>query len=640
MSASDVPELPREAAGPGRDQIGPTLPSGGVGGALTIVIVAVILYFARDVFVPLAMAGLLSFVLSPPMLWLRRHHIARAPAAIAVVGLAFIAIIGFGSIVVGEVASLTTELPGYKPNIEAKLHGLRDAMPIDQLFQRGTQLMQELRDELTPNTGSLVPSSPTAASPGAVPATQAPVPVEIQQQTGVLQLLEYVAGPVLRPLATAGLVLVFVIFFLLNREDLRDRFIRLAGARDLHRATQMMNDAVERLSRYLLMEFIVNAIYGTLIGIGCFVIGVPNAALWGVLSLVLRFLPYIGTWFAALFPLGLALAVTPGWGTFIEMLGLFVVVELLSSNVLEPWLFGASAGMSPVAVIVAATFWTWLWGPIGLVLSTPLTACLVVIGRYVPALRFLSILLGNEAPLAAEESFYQRLLAGDAAEATEQAEAFLKTGTLAGFCDQVAIPALQMAQEDSERGVLTRVGRMEIAETIRDTIESVAEETEADEATEATEPQAVVECLGARSELDDAAAQLLAQLLAKRGVVTRTVPARHWLTEPRVGRGTAAGAPAPSVVCLSHLGAASPARLRLLARRMRRRSPSNSVIVLGLWSAAPAYLDIRRDIPETIAGIETSLTDAAERICKAVLVPAAGAPDGRGAGLAALGRTA
>lgn len=618
----DITELPRDDPNETGSDIAPTFPAGGVGGALMIVIVAVILYVARDIFVPLAIAGLLSFVLSPPMLFLRRHRIARAPAAIAVVGLAFIAIIGFGSIVVGEVASLTKELPGYRPNIEAKLHGMRDAVPLDQLFQRGTQLLQELRDELTPNTAALVPDSNAAANPSAAPAPQAPVPVEIRQQTGVLQLLEYIVGPVLRPLATAGLVLVFVIFFLLNREDLRDRFIRLAGARDLHRATQIMTDAVERLSRYLWMECVVNAIYGALIGLGCFVIGVPNAALWGVLSLVLRFLPYIGTWFAALFPLALALAVTPGWATFIELLALFVVVEVAASNVLEPWLFGASAGMSPVAVLVAATFWTWLWGPIGLVLSTPLTACLVVIGRYVPPLRFLSILLGNEAPLAVEESFYQRLLAGDAAEAAEQAEAYLKTGSLAGFCDQVAIPALLMAQDDSERGVLTRARRVEIAETIRDTIDSVAEDADSEDS---AEPQAVVECLGARSELDDAAAQLLAQLLAKRGIATRTVPARHWLTEPRSGTPTSATV-APAVVCLSHLGAASPARLRLLARRLRRRSPTHAAIVLGLWSAARSNPDFTGNTPATIASLATSLSEAVDRIGKMVLVPAEAEP--------------
>lgn len=599
MATDDAPR-PRDDG----DGARPTFAASGVSGALTLVIAAAVLYFARDIFVPLAIAGLLSFVLSPPMLWLRRHHFARAPAAITVVILAFIAILGFGSIVVGEVASLTKELPTFEPNIETKLHSLRDAVPVDRLFQRGNELLQELRSELTPNPATLAPS---ANNPGN--QSEAPVPVEIRQETGILELLEYVVGPVLRPLAMGGLVLVFAIFFLLAREDLRDRFIRLAGARDLHRATRMLNDAVERLSRYLWMELVVNAIYGTLIGVGSFVIGVPNAALWGVLSLVLRFLPYIGTWFAALFPLGLALAVAPGWATFFEMLGLFIFVEILTTNALEPWLFGASAGMSPVAVLVSATFWTWLWGPIGLVLSTPLTACLVVIGRYAPPLRFLSILLGDEPPLAAEESFYQRLLAGDAAEATEQIETYLKTGSLAGFCDQVAIPALLMAQEDAERGVLTRNNRSEIVDAIRDTLDNIAD----DERNEIAAPIAVVECLGARNELDDAAALLLAHLLVEHGYAARTVPARHWLTEPRSDRARPRDTVEPAITCLSYLGDASPTRLRLLARRVRRRAPAGTSLILGLWSA-PAFWEGRHEAP--VEEVATSLADAVDRIAK------------------------
>jgi hypothetical protein len=375
------------------------------------------------------------------------------------------------------------------------------------------------------------------------------------------------------------------------------------------------------------MQCIVNTIYGLLIGVGSFVIGVPNAALWGVLSLVLRFLPYIGTWFAALFPLGLALAVVPGWGTFFEMLGLFVIVEVLTSQGLEPWLFGASAGMSPVAVIVAATFWTWLWGPIGLVLSTPLTACLVVVGRYVPALRFLPVLLGNEAPLAAEESFYQRLLAGDAAEAAEQAEAFLKAGgSLAAFCDQVAITALLMAQEDSERGVLTRDGRGQIFDTIRGMIESVGEDIPVEEDDEA---RPIVECLGARSELDDAAAALLAQLLAENGMAVRIIPARHWLTEPRHVRAPLPDAPPPAVLCVSHLGSAPPPRIRLLARRLRRRSAPNVRILFGLWSAMPQYLDERREGLDAVDGIATSLEQAVERIRESVVPLAEGGAESR-----------
>jgi hypothetical protein len=271
--------------------------------------------------------------------------------------------------------------------------------------------------------------------------------------------------------------------------------------------------------------------------------------------------------------------------------------------------------MSPVAVIVAATFWTWLWGPLGLVLSTPLTACLVVIGRYAPPLRFLAVLLGNEAPLEVEESFYQRLLAGDSAEAAEQAEAFLKTGTLAGFCDEVAIPALLMAQDDSERGVLTRDKRVQINETITDMIESVGEETPAEGA---SDDRPTVECLGARSELDDAAAALLAQLLTERGFAVRTVPARHWLTEPRPLRSAPANEAAPAVLCLSYLGNASPMRTRLLARRLRRRSGNGARIVLGLWSTMPGEDDDRLTATDAVDSVATTLSEAADRIANAV----------------------
>ena len=603
MPASDVPapRVPGETAANSRQSFS------GVGmGALTLIIIAAALYFARDVLVPLAIAALLTFVLSPPMLWLRHRGLGRALSAIAVVTFAFIVILGFGSVVVGEVASLSKQLPSYQPNIEAKLRNLQQAVPVDRLMQQGTQLFEELRDELTPWQAR--PPAPDNVNRG-----QTPVPVEIQQHTGVLQILENYIGPLLKPLAIAGLVLVFVIFFLLARENLRDRFIRLAGAHDLHRTTEMLNDAVERLSRLLWTELVVNAIYGFLMAVGLFFIGVPSAALWGVLFLVLRFVPYIGTWISALFPLALSLAIAPGWSAFLETFGLFIVVELGTSQGLEPWLFGASAGLSPVAVLVAATFWTWLWGPIGLVLSTPLTACLVVIGRYLPALRFFAVLFGNEAPLAGEESFYQRLLAGDDAEAAEQAETFLKTGSLAEFFDQIAIPALSIGQEDSERAVLTRNARVEIAETMNDMLESIGDEAE-ESAERPGEQRPVVECLGARNELDDIAALLLARLLIERGVAARSVPARHWMTEPRFTKPVGADAGGPKIICLSHLCDASAPRLRLLARRLRRRSPPDVKILLGLWSVTPRSLEQRAAAPDTIDDVATTLGEAVDYI--------------------------
>ncbi len=605
MPASDARDagvngaLPPETPDPSRR----TVVSSGIG-ALTLIATAAALYFARDVFVPLAIAGLLAFVLSPPTLWLRHRGLGRALSVIIVVTLAFVATLGFGSVVVGEIASLTKQLPSFAPNIESKLESMRNGLPVDRLLQRGTQLVQELRYELTPPQQSFEPT-PNPGGP------QAPVPVEIQNQTGFVQILENYVGPVLKPLALAGLVLVFVIFFLLNRENLRDRFIRLAGANDLHRTTQMMNDAVERLSRYLWTELVVNAIYGALMALGTFLIGVPSAALWGGMFLVLRFVPYIGTWIAALFPLALSLTIAPGWSAFFETFSLFIVVELVTSQAIEPWLFGASTGLSPVAVLVAATFWTWLWGPIGLVLSTPLTACLAVIGRYVPALRFFAVLLGDEPALSSEERFYQRLLAGDAAEAAEQAETFLKTGTLADFCDQIAIPALLMGQEDAERGVLTRNTRVEIVETMHDILESIGEEAE-ETAEGPAAVQAAVECLGARNELDDVAALLLTRLLTESGITARSVPARHWLSEPRIGR--AGVETSTRVICLSHLGPASAPRLRLLARRLRRRSPPHARIMLGLWSGSARDVGESVERPAAIADLETSLGAAVDRI--------------------------
>ena len=605
MPASDAaePRVPDQTVDNSRQNVS------GVGmGVLTLILTAAALYFARDVLVPLAIAGLLAFVLSPPMLWLRHRGLGRALSAIAIVAFAFVAILGFGSVVVGEVASLSKQLPSYQPNIEAKLQSLRQAVPVDRLVQRAEQLMQELRYEMAPPQAILSPGGKTNGG-------QAPVPVEIQQQTGFVQILDNYIGPLLKPLAVAGLVLVFLIFFLLARENLRDRFIRLAGAHDLHRTTEILNDAVERLSRFLWTELVVNAIYGSLMALGIFFIGVPNAALWGVMFLVLRFVPYIGTWIAAIFPLALALAIAPGWSAFFETFGLFIVVELVTSQGLEPWLFGASAGLSPVAVLVAATFWTWLWGPIGLVLSTPLTVCLVVTGRYVPALRFFAVLFGDEAPLTGEESFYQRLLARDDAEATEQVEAFLKSGSLAEFCDQIAIPALSMAQEDSERGVLTRNARVEIADTMRDVLESIADEAEEPAERPGDQPPAV-ECVGARNELDDIAALLLARLLSERGIAARTVPARHWMTEPRFTQAAAAKAGSPKTICLSHLGDASAPRLRLLARRLRRRSPPDAKVLLGLWSVTPRSLEQRPAPPEALDDVATSLSEAIERLAE------------------------
>ena len=350
-------------------------------------------------------------------------------------------------------------------------------------------------------------------------------------------------GPLISPLATAGIVIVFVIFMLLKREDLRDRVIRLVGSRDLPRTTQALDDAARRVGRYLLMQLVVNTTYGIPIGIGLWLIGIPNPILWGMLCTVLRFVPYIGPVIAAFFPLALAIAVDPGWSTLLWAGALFIVVELISNNVIEPWLYGSSTGLSPVAVIAAAVFWTWLWGPIGLLLSTPLTVCLVVLGRHVPQLAFLDVLLGNEPVLSPPEHLYQRLLVGDR-DRGDRARGGISTRSTPWSISMTRRNPGAGARRARPRPRRLRRGsaRPRRGERASSLIDNLAEWEEpaaaGDESGADTEvgPQSLrrgtpaerklVLCAGARGTLDEAAAAMLAQLLERQGLEVRLLPFR------------------------------------------------------------------------------------------------------------------
>jgi predicted PurR-regulated permease PerM len=375
----------------------------------TLIIVVVVvgaLYFARDVFVPLALALLLSFALGPLVMMLRRWRFGRVPSVIAAVVLASLIIFGIGSVIGSQLAGLAENLPQYRYNMVEKIHSLRGAAVGSGILGSVSKMLDDLKKEIS-RPAEPPPAPDRLGGPSASPNQQKPVPVEIRQPAETpAEVIQEVAGPLLPPLAMTGIVVVFVIFFLLQREDLRDRFIRLAGARDLNRTTRALDDAASRLSRYLLTQCAINACFGVLIGFGLWLIGVQSPLLWGLLAMLLRFVPYVGPVIAASFPAAVAFAVDPGWSTLFWTIGLFLLVEPIMGQVVEPWLYGHSTGLSPVAVVVAAAFWTWLWGPIGLLVSTPLTLCLVVIGRHVERLEFLNIALGNKPALEAEESFY------------------------------------------------------------------------------------------------------------------------------------------------------------------------------------------------------------------------------------------
>src|ERR1700730_16213109 len=372
-------------------------------GTLAVGVIAIAaLYFGREVFIPIALAVLLSFALGPPVLLLRCWHINRVLAVIVVVVLAFSVILGIGALIGSQLAHLAENLPRIPIQYYREdPFPLRDTTTSSGVVGHAAAMLSDLGNEITKPRemiGRPAATRPAVLAPGV--QQQKPVPVEIRQSDPTpLQLILRVAAPLLQPLATAGIVVVFVIFFLLQRQDLRDRFFRLAGARDLRRTTQALDDAARRLSRYLLLQTGINASLGVLVGSGLWFIGVPNPVLWGILTMLLRFVPYIGPVIAAAFPAALAVAVDPGWSMLFWVVGLFVVAEGITGQVIEPWLYGQSTGLSGVAVVVAAAFWTLLWGPIGLLLSTPLTMCLVVLGRHVEHLQFLEVLLGDRPPL-------------------------------------------------------------------------------------------------------------------------------------------------------------------------------------------------------------------------------------------------
>jgi predicted PurR-regulated permease PerM len=613
-----VADQPSRAYGRGVSPV----PSGlfGVLTVLTVGLVVAFLYFARDVIVPIALAVLLSFLLAPAVRWLRRLQVGRVAAVTLTVVIAFLAILGFAAVVVQELSSLARQIPEYRSNLEAKIRSLPEVVPGGGVVHRVTSMVRELGRELTQSETQIAKAADDRSALGTSPVEPAkPVPVEIQRpEFEPLQIVQSVVGPLLQPLAMAGLVIVFVVMILLEREDLRDRLLRLAGRRDLHRTTVAMDDAAGRISRYLSRQLLVNACCGLPIGVGLALIGIPNAALWGIFAVLLRFLPYLGIVIAACFPVALAVAVDPGWMLLVWVILLFVGIELVVTNLLEPWVYAASTGLSSIALIAAATFWTWLWGPIGLLLSTPLTVCLVVLGRHVPQLEFLDVILGNEPVLAPDETFYQRLLANDPEEATEQAEEFIKERSLAEFFDEVAIPALVRAQGDSDDGTLSPERCLMIKEGIRAMIEDLSDDAPADvsSTTERAAPPIAegapgIVCVAGRNELDEAAATLLVHLLRSEQScrIAEALPAEA-LTSDRYQSSLEHA----TVICLSLISTHSPVRARYLVRRLSRRAPRARVLV-GLWRLDPnelaaAVTTIAR--PDTI--VTTSLRDAVTKL--------------------------
>lgn len=519
--------------------------------------IGAVLHVAQDIFLPIAIAMLITFALSPLVTRLRRFGLPQIPAVLAAVIAGFAALALFLLVVASQLSQLTQTLPALQSNIIAKIDSVQDAGSGNPLVTRLSRMADAIAAELSAAT------APEGAANGT-----GPIPVEVVERRQPGEILRDLVVPALSPVITLGLIFVLSLFMLLEQVQLRDRFIRLVGANDLHRTTQVLEEAATRVSHYLVIQLLVNVIYALPIGIGLWLIGVPNAPLWALLTLVLRFVPYIGSILSAALPMLLAFAAFPGWSAVLWTAALFATVDLVTSNLVEPWLYGTRTGVSPLAIIAAAIVWTWIWGTPGLILSTPLTVCLVVLGRHLPQFELFDILFGDSPALPARAGLYQRLLAGDAVEASSRAEEELEDGSLGAFHATVFLPALALAQRDLSRGRLTPARQDRVAETALAVIRDL-EVLAAEEGAGRGAGIAPVLCVGGRSRLDDVSAAMLAQVLAAAGIPAHTA-SRLALIPGRQGSVDLSGLAAVLFCFLDP----DPSRVSLLhIRRLRAACP-------------------------------------------------------------------
>ncbi len=585
----------------------------------SIAVIIAGLYLAKGILVPCTLAVLLSFLLSPVCDWLERWKLGRIPAVLitATVGFSVLGVMVWITVI--QVSHLAPKIPEYRENVEAKFNSVNEyaVAALSQLTSR----THTIADDLLPPRRVSEPQG-TDKLPFSVRIMTSP--------TSPLEVFGGMFGTLLEVLGTTGIVIVFVIFFLIGREDLRDRFIRLAGKGEVTVTTQMLEDASARVSRYLTILFLLNMTFGISVGLGLFLIGVPNAILWGILAGVLRFIPYIGPWIAATMPIGLSLAISTGWGLTILTVLLFVVLELFNNNVFEPWLYGKKTGVSAVAVMLAAVFWTWLWGPVGLLLATPLTVCVLVVGKHVPQLSFLNILLGTDPVFEPKRQVYQRLLAGDMEEAAQLLESNLEHKSLVDVYDNVLIPALAIAETHWQLGDLNDGKHKFIMQSLKEMLQDRNDRQQEKLAAQAKKNVASADaaagntvsaelpnsrlsalkilCLPARTEADEITAMMLAQILGTTGcnvqaaTVTSLTDEMIELIDPS----------SVHVICVAAIRPAAVMHARYLCKRLRVRFPAVK-LVAGLWESI-GDLNKAQDRIGCGAAVVSTMSDALKEI--------------------------
>jgi predicted PurR-regulated permease PerM len=564
-----------------------------LGMAPTVILVVAALYFARPMLEPIAIAVLLAFLLSPLVDRLEHWRFGRIGSVVTVMAVCLCLLGGIGWILKDQVVLLADRLPAYQDTIAAKVGNVGRALSGDL-----NRAFKSVRD-----ISATAPAPSTAESPSDATARPAPMTVRlVTEPPNIIELASQYIVQVLGPIASGALVVIFATFMLIYRQDLRNRLIRVLGRGHLNLTTQALDDASTRISRYLLMQSAVNVSYGLTLATGLWIIGrasaeghFPSVLLWGLLAAMLRYVPYLGPILGASLPALVSLAVFKSPMVFLSTLCLFFVVEMIVVNVIEPWLYGSSTGLSVMAILAAAVFWTWLWGLPGLILSTPMTACLVVMGKYIPSMEPLNVLLSDEPPLDIPAQFYQRLLAFDQEEAAELVHTYLEHHTLGETFAQVLVPALIMAERDRHGEGLSVERAQFVVESARDLIEEISEATapttippapqtapsRAD--TIASQPPSagpVVVCLPAHDEADELVAIMAAVLLGRAGIRAITASAKTLASE----RIDTIGAEHAAVTLISALPPGAFSHARYLARRAHTQFPDAGLVV-GLWSS-------------------------------------------------------
>lgn len=630
----------------------------------SVAIVIAALYLAREVLVPIALAILLTFLLTPLVYRLERFRMPRGAAVTITAAIAFAVLGAIGYVVYNQLDELALRFREYHSNIQSKVDSFRNGDGFLSNVKRAREDVRHIfsRSATAPTSQPVAAGTAQHPLPRAVPVVVTNRPDEPASDTGEpgpLQLLEDIGGRILGPVGTAFIVIVFTIFMLLQREDLRDRLIRLIGRSRLTVTTEAMDDAAARVSRYLVMQSIINGAVGVAVMLLLWIVGrlngipFPSPALFGLLVALLRFIPYVGIWVAAAMPLLLSLAVYPSAGAALEVIGGLVIIEIVAANVLEPMLFGASTGLTTLAVLVAAAFWTWLWGPIGLLLSTPMTVCVVVIGKYVPGLSFLTIMLADEAPLLPHDRVYQRLLAADEEEAEELVDQYAAKMPLEELYDTVLVPVLAMAERDRHVGNLEEDRHGTIRRGVREIVDELGDRQRNQQSR--ADSQAVVDqardraapgggngqgkapaapalsiaqpppgvrvalpqgctinvvCLPAHDESDEIAGLMFSQLLEIRGFCAESVSVEQLASEmmETVERLKA------HVVCVSALPPGAVRHARYLCKRLRAKLPDVRMII-GLWTIRGDLKKSKQRIACTgEAQLTGSLVEAIEQV--------------------------